>query len=376
MDSERRVRLRCADLMVAGIISYIKRLFVGVHGGRSETVRVASEPRSLAWTPMPTVGLDRLLALHDGRLAVSRPRERSSSRLLTRDGERWRVIAEVEDDLRQLRELSDGSLIAGGPRVCMHGQPDRMRRVAHDSPEVFHSVWGPSAQCAYGLSEAGLFHFDGDHWRRLDLEAQGVQWRREPGDNGPMSWNAGICDSTGRSWIVGNDMKHSTLATGIGGSWERAGRSGIGALTHLAAGADGTLFVVGFGSTSGLWPLGRPSHRAFAPQRGHFEMREDPRWPTYGGSWRGIDGYLSGPSYPLAIRCHDATNGARTAVIAVARSWDPGEVSHTLPVFLDDHWEDVALPRPCILSRVALDVTRDGRLTLATAEGLFESARL
>lgn len=321
-----------------------------------------------AWTYASSQAVGRVVSLHRGRYAVAHAGIlRRKSRLLTHDGERWHVFAEVPGRLHDLSELGDGSLIAGGAGECWHGRPGQMRPFSHPGAAPVVAAWGPSARCIYALSAEQLSHFDGERWQTIDLAARGVV--RDTG-NGHVLWAAGACDRTGRCWLGGADMKHSSLVTSDGATWQRVGGTGIGALTGLACGADGTMFVVGGGMTSGLWPVGRAPHRV-EPERASLSVETDDRWPTYGGEWRALDGYRAFPhfTWPLLVRCCEVET---TRVVVVGA---PKDGARELPVFLDDRWVLVAVPE---LPRhgAPIDVTRDGRLTFADDTNVWVSSPL
>lgn len=322
------------------------------------------------WTCHRARGSGRILSLHAGRLAVGRTIwSRGRSRLLIRDGAQWRVFDEVAGDIRTLWELGDGSRIAAGPGRCWHGPVGSMRGVATGSTGAFRCIWGPSAECAYGLVDGALWHFDGDRWRQVDLAAQGLGQGRGPG---ATRWTDGTCDQAGRCWLVGNDMKHGSLITGTRLEWEFAADAGITAMSGIACGADGTLFMLGHA----LWPLGRASQR-WDPALGEssddtVQVREDPRWSGYGGRWRAIAGFGRGRETPRLMTCceHD---GTWVIIVDKHRGTAPMD---RLRVFLGQEWRCVELPGGLTSADAPTTVTRDGRLVLAQGSAIWESSAL
>ncbi len=323
-------------------------------------------PRALdpCWTVTPTQG--RVVALVQGA-AVVRAAGSGRSRVLIRDGAQWHACDEVQDELSGVWSLSDGTWVGLGEGSTLFGRAGDLRIASRARLPVFEQVCGPSAHSVYGLSKAGLHHFDGDRWRAVSLADQGVGTDR---GQGPVLWTGATCDATGRCWIVGADHKHGVLATGVGETWEVVGASGIGALSHVARGGDETLFVVGCGMTRGLWPVGRASHRVDpATARGSLlVLRGDRRWSRYGGAWSSLDEALLKHVWPVAFGCCEL-DGTRPILVGVSIA---GPTSELCVLLGGDAY---ATPTPGGGgSKLPLAVSSDGRL-IAAVEGEIWTSR-
>lgn len=71
-----------------------------------------------------------------------------------------------------------------------------------DTLTTFVHLWGARRDCAYGLSDGELFHFDGSAWMHVDLAAAEI----------PGLWAHGASGADGTSWVVGTYATHSCMA--------------------------------------------------------------------------------------------------------------------------------------------------------------------
>lgn len=308
----------------------------------------------------------RIAALDPERVVVVQ--DGTHARVLMADGAAWRTVSALAGVLERSWVLGDGSWVFGGPRLCVHLAADGSRIGLYNVPQAFVQVWGPTWQGAYGLSEAGLWRCDGRGWREVDLAGCRIGHRND----GTVRWNAGACDSRGRCWIVGANMRHGFLITADGDEWEIASSPGTGGLASVVCASDGTLFVTGFGMTRGLWPVGRADYRRTDVESETLQVRDDPRWARFAGCWRSIAGYSLQRILPVALAVYPRGSGP-DAVVAVGRE-ARYKRGRELLVFVDDGWRSMTLPDEFEHGR--LDTTRDLRLTFVTTQGAWVSASL